>query len=487
MPNPAWHPAVEVFVADLLERTHRDFGRAYQAYALSFLATLALVFVLVIRPQEIWPSLEAFHLLDAFTALAALGVVIDFALGRQRNAYSPQLPFLAGFVGASYASSLVMLGREGLTLATTRSAIAAVVMLVVMYGARTLPRLRVLSSAIVLICLFVSGVAIHQGLQEPECIELLEDEGVEAGGVPDGRTCETKAICYKSDAKPGAEYGCERVGLFGTSSIERRVRWRGQLGDPNELSVFIGAVLPLLLAMAATVGSWWATGLALALVGLELYAVILTQSRGGQLVIGTVFAAYFVARYRYKGLLGGLLAVPVLLLGGREGAAADASSNERTELLYEGVNFVLQHPIFGLGINGFAEEMRLTAHNSYLLAAAELGMPGFFFWSGLIWTSIKVPITIVSRPPELVSRELRALSTALIVSFLGMSVGIFFLSFTFKQLLFVWLGMCGALYGIVKNEDPSFQLKVGIKDVIGIVTFDVVILVAIYVYTRATT
>ena len=44
---------------------------------MAFYATLALIFILVIRPQEIWPFLEAFHLINVATALATVGIVAD--------------------------------------------------------------------------------------------------------------------------------------------------------------------------------------------------------------------------------------------------------------------------------------------------------------------------------------------------------------------------------------------------------------------------
>jgi hypothetical protein len=454
--------------------------------AVAFVATFALVFVSIVRPMEIWPSLEALRLLDVLTALAALGVAIDFALGRQKNFYSLQLPFLLGFLLLSYGVSAVRLGGDGIDLATTRSLITSVFMLVVMYGARTLGRLRAIVTLLVVSCIFVAGVAVHQGLQEPQCIELMENgpDVIEIlGGRPDGRSCATRMGCYE-EGLPNTEYACERVGLFSTGSDYRRVRWRGQLADPNELSVFIGAVIPLTLTMAAATRKRYVIGLALAVIGLELYAVILTQSRGGQLVIATVFAAFFVGRYRTKGLLGLLLAVPVLLFGGREGLAAESSSEARTDLLYEGINIFARYPVFGVGINGFAEELGHTAHNAYLLAATELGMTGMLVWTGLLWASLKIPVTIVRNPPARLDPGIRTLAIGLIVSLLGMAVGIFFLSFTYKQLLFVWLGMCGALYGVVQNSDPAFRVRMGLKDCVGIVGFDVLLLTAIYAYTR---
>src|SRR5262249_33509164 len=206
---------------------------------------------------------------------------------------------------------------------------------------------------------------------------------------------------------PGMDYLCERIGLFDVISVGRRVRWRGQLNDPNELSVYIGAVIPLMIALATMKKRHVVTGLTVIAIGLCLWAVVLTQSRGGQLVVAAVLGAYCLSRFGMKGLvLGAVIAAPVLLLGGRSTGEADASSSERLELLYHGVTAFIQHPIVGIGVDRFAESEGMTAHNAYLLAAAELGFVGFFCWSGLLWTSLKIPITVLPTPPHALAPQL---------------------------------------------------------------------------------
>jgi O-antigen ligase len=138
----------------------------------------------------------------------------------------------------------------------------------------------------------------------------------------------------------------------------------------------------------------------------------------------------------------------------------------------------------GQGIDQFTDEHRITAHNAYVLAAVDLGVFGFFAWTGLLWTSIKIPLAIVRRPPLNLDPRLRAIAVALLVSLIGMSVGIFFLSFTYKQLLFVWLGIAGALYGAVKADDPTFDVSIGGKDIVGLFLGDLAMVGIIYVYTR---
>ena len=455
---------------------------------MAFFATFILIIVLVFRPQEIWPFLNAFRLLDVFTALAAIGVGIDFALRKLRHAYSPQLPFLVAFILCAYFTSGLFAGRQGITLATTRAVIAAVFMLAVTYGSRTPTRLHWLIGLIIGLATVVGAIAIHQGRTEPACLEipvLFDDtrEDDDFMGEPDGRTCENRGDCTKG-GRGDVDYECERLGMFHTVTVERRVRWRGQLSDPNELAVFLGATIPFLLAMITIYKRWVATVVCLALIVVALYAVILTQSRGGQLVVAVVFAVYFAMRYGVKGVIAaGILALPVVLLGGREGVNADASADERQGVLYDAITSFVRHPI-GQGIDQFTDEHRITAHNAYVLAAVDLGIVGFYAWTGLLWASLKIPITVMRRPPANLDPKLRAFAVALTVSLIGISIGIFFLSFTYKQLLFVWLGIAGALYGAVKDEDPTFEVRIGGKDIAGIVIGGLMMLGIIFVYTR---
>lgn len=466
---------------------------------MTFFASLALVVVLVIRPQEIRPALEALRLLDVCTGLVVLGMLVELALGKHRYLYSPQLPLVGGFIVVAYFVTALALGTSrGLTLGFNDAAVPAVSMLAVVYGASTLQRLRAMIWTLLLLAGFVAAVAVHQGSVSPVCIEqTADDDGVLQPDLDkvDGRVCGLPSDC-RQEGDNGAEWACERLGLFKTMSIHRRVRWRGQLGDPNELAVFVGGAIPLLFAVglplrnaASRRGPWAQRVLALvavAMIALGLYAVILSQSRGGQLVVLTVLMFMFISRFGKKGVVVALLAaLPVLLLGGREDA--EDSSTERIELLTEGVSLVIAHPLRGVGLDQFPDQVNspshLTAHNSYLLAVAETGFGGFFFWSGIVWTSLKIPIVAIKNVT--LSPEIRAIATSLLVSFTGIAVGIFFLSFTYKQLLFVWFGLAGALYLIVREADPTVRVRFGFKDAAGVAAADLLVITLLYVYTRA--
>jgi hypothetical protein len=451
--------------------------------------TLLLVFVSLLRPQEFIPALRPLSILNLCAAVAVLGLAFELTLGKQRPPWTPQLPWLAAFVAWSFLVTVRWVGSQGLSIVWESVGLSTIFMLVVAFSARTLPRFRAIAAMLVAIGAVLSAVCIHQAHQPAECIVIdTSGKGGETSGegTPDGRGCDSAWECER-DGHPNTTYECEKVGLFGTFTTGKRVRWRGTLGDPNELALAIGAILPFSLAFAAASRKFWVNVVTIVLLGASLVTVILTSSRGGQLVVLTVFGVYFVRRYGWKGLLvGALVAMPVLLYGGRAGEEADSSELERIDLLYEGMDMIRAHPLIGVGVEQFFENIptAMTAHNSYVLACAELGFPGSVLWMMLVYTSIKIPWTVLSRPPAGLDARVRPFALALLVSFLGILVGIFFLSFCYKAFLFIYFGLSGALYGVVRRASPEFDVHVTAKEIARVVVADVAVLAFVLVFSH---
>jgi hypothetical protein len=454
--------------------------------------TLLLVFVLLVRPQEFVPALQSLSLLNLCTAVAALGIVLDAAMGargEQTTAWTPQLPWLVAFVAWCVLVTVRRLGFDGVSVAWEFVGLSAIFLLVVALGAGTFGRLRALALLLVVVGAFIGATCVHQAQQEPQCIAIdaSSAEGERSGeGVPDGRACDCAWSC-EQQGKEHVSYACEKVGLFDTFTEGFRVRWRGTLGDPNELALALGAIMPLAFALRATTPSRSIRALLTGAVVLSLVVVVLTGSRGGQLVVLTVFGAYFVRRYGFRGaVVGALLALPVLLFGGRAGEEAESSSLERIDLLYEGMDLIRSYPVLGVGAGQFVDHAfnGMTAHNSYVLAAAELGLPGSVLWMMLVYVSIKIPWVLATHPPPQLDPRVRPFALALVVAFAGMLVGVFFLSFCYKTVLFVFFGMSGALYRVARRTCPGFDVRISPREVARVAVIDVAVLVFVLVYSH---
>jgi O-antigen ligase len=449
-----------------------------------------LVFVLLVRPQEFVPSLRSAGLLNVCAGVAALGIAIELALSKQAPPRSPQLPWLGAFVGWCFLVTVGRLGLGGFSIAWQHVGLSAVFLLVIALAAGSMARWRAIAALLVAIGVFLSCTCIHQSRQPPQCIAIdtSASEGERSGeGEPDGRDCDSAWTCEQEGA-PRTVYVCEKVGLFGTFTEGMRVRWRGTLGDPNELALALGAAMPLALAFASGPARRRSKVIVAVVIALALVCVVLTGSRGGQLVVLTVFGVYFVRRYGFKGaLVGAVLALPVLLFGGRAGEEAESSSAERIELLYLGMDMIRAYPVLGVGAGQFVDHAfnGMTAHNSYVLAAAELGLPGSLLWLMLVYSSVKIPWVVATRPPPELGENVRPFALALVVAFAGILVGVFFLSFCYKALLFVYFGLSGALYGAVRRACPSFDASISAKEVGRVVLADLAVLALVLAYSHA--
>ena len=454
---------------------------------------VALVVFIYARPQEFFERLRVLPLLHIFVGLALFGFALDVRVGNSKLRTTPQLPWIAAFF--VWSSFTVLVRAPGTAVEQMVAlAICLALYLLIAHGVQSFRGLHVVAASVLSMVLFVCGVGAHQAFAQTGCVIVDESVPGSSSGTPDGRPCETPRSCYSGDAEPSAEYQCEHIGLFGTTSIGRgRVRYRGVLQDPNELALAGGVGLPLAFAFGQAEKSSFMRRLLAALAfALVLVCVVLTESRGGQLVFLAVLAAYFINRVGLVGIaLGGVLALPLMLLGGRGGEDASSSTLERVECWSEALSMFRAHPFLGVGLGQFTEHHYMTAHNSYLLALAELGFPGMMLFSALLYLSAKVPYASLklmrstSAPETLAGATLtRAWAIGLLAAFIGLCVGIFFLSFTYHYVLWIYLGLSGALYSAVRRHVPSFRVRLTGVDLSLIAAINVTIIALVFFYAR---
>jgi O-antigen ligase len=171
---------------------------------------------------------------------------------------------------------------------------------------------------------------------------------------------------------------------------------------------------------------------------------------------------------------------------GRADASADDSTLARLGCACAGIKMLLSSPLLGVGYARFNEHHGQTAHNSYILAAGELGVPGALLFAFILYLAVKVPVTILrletAADPE--TRTVRALALAVLASFAGGAVGIFFLSWTYHYVLWIHIGLSGALFALVKHRHPAYACRLTLREALRIALAFAAMLVAWSWYIR---
>ena len=249
------------------------------------------------------------------------------------------------------------------------------------------------------------------------------------------------------------------------SDLVVRINWVGIFADPNDLALTFVMVVGIILAFLFGRTNFFARIFTIFILASLLYGIYLTNSRGGLLALMATVYFFFVRRTRkffWGGIIGGLLSFAVLFFGpSRTGMiqVGEASAYSRVELWYDGIMMMKSNPLFGVGFGMYTDKLPQTAHNSYILAGAELGFIGLFFWMALIYSSFKGMSIIQSRAPAFYNYALGLQS-----SLIGFCAASFFLSRTYVILPYMLFAFSGALMDITKNYDDSLDFRFTKRD-----------------------
>jgi O-antigen ligase len=171
-----------------------------------------------------------------------------------------------------------------------------------------------------------------------------------------------------------------------------RLRGLTFLNDPNDLAQFMVGLIPCMFF-------FWVKGkkirnfvFVIVPAATLFFGMYLTHSRGGMLAIMMVVV---VAGRKKLGVLpamigGGLLFIGISAAGFAGGRDISMESGaDRMDAWAAGLKMIRAHPIFGVGYGRFTDAHPLTAHNTVVLCAAELGLFGLFCWMLLMVPTVR--------------------------------------------------------------------------------------------------
>lgn len=146
----------------------------------------------------------------------------------------------------------------------------------------------------------------------------------------------------------------------------------------------------------------------------------------------------------------------------------------RKQLAQRGMMYMVQNPIFGVGLSNFSKsecaytvsaagrasvkDLRCAApHNSFVQAFSELGIPWLVLWSPLSLGGIVSPLVARRRMPrrwrgslDAEERFLYAAAGLFPVCMMGLASAAFFLSFAFLDVTFLWFAFGAGFHVAVR-------------------------------------
>jgi O-antigen ligase len=341
---------------------------------------IALSGVLIIRPEELFPLLDGLHLYYILIVCALLyyAPAITQEFRGNHLARCPLLVFVVGLLAAVVLSQVTNF-QFGKAFEEGQEFVKVVAYYLVLTVALNSPAaLRAFLNALVAFIVVQTALAL---LQYHEFIDI-----------------EALRPLQQRELDPDGEL-----------SIFDRLRGCGIYHDPNDLSLVLTAGMVVCLDRALRHGGsvrlLWA-----GLLACFVYALTLTQSRGGLLAVVAGLTGYFAGKYGVKRtILLVLVLAPVGLtvFAGRQTRFdlddGNDTSQHRVRIWSDGFELIPSHPLFGIGAGRYAEQCGLVAHNSFVHAYVELGLLGgglflaaFLLAAGAVWMARPCP----SLPPE---------------------------------------------------------------------------------------
>jgi O-antigen ligase len=227
----------------------------------------------------------------------------------------------------------------------------------------------------------------------------------------------------------------------GELGLDKRTRWINIFDGPGVFCVVYTIALPFLLHYLVFPFSWVTRFLSLVPTGLVMLAIFYTGSRGGYittLVLVGAFVAVRIGLSPVKLSILGAVAVVGVMLGPSYITSTRDSSNSaqhRVEMWAQGIEMVQQNPLLGIGRGTFAAYSgSLIAHNSAIEIMGEAGLPGFFFWTALIYCAVKTLMRAIREHPD---EKDRAYARALLLCIGGYLVSAMFVTLEYETFYFL--------------------------------------------------
>jgi putative inorganic carbon (HCO3(-)) transporter len=276
--------------------------------------------------------------------------------------------------------------------------------------------------------------------------------------------------------------------VTGDTIILPRLRSTGIFNDPNDLCLIL--VLGIGIAGCRWEESKSGQGILwLVPAAFFVYALSLTQSRGGLLGFLAGLLVFTWQRYGGKRAIGAalvLLPVMLLLFAGRQTKfdTSEGTAQDRIQLWSAGLGLFRQAPVFGIGMDNFFEEVGLVAHNSFVHCYAELGFVGGTIFLGIYYMLFTTFARLRKQGPDVLDPELARLQPYLMAVVVAQFVGMLSLSRPYVVSTYIMLGLSTAYFNLVTTPERRPLPAIDRQLVGRLALVSVVFLAAAYTFVR---
>lgn len=261
-------------------------------------------------------------------------------------------------------------------------------------------------------------------------------------------------------------------------------------GDPNDFCLMI---LPAILFAGHFVLSsprLWQKLLALISTATLFQAVSLTQSRGGMLGLMGGAAIWFVSRFGIKKsipyiVIGALVLLKMVTGRQMDFSMGSGSGQVRIQIWLTCISLIKSNPVLGVGPGELSQYTSYVAHNSFVQAFAELGLPGGLCFLGVFFSAGWCLYRTRPHPHSRVSPALWQLRHLMLAILIGTVVSMNALSRTYAMETFVVVGLASSYYFLISDEyrDTTIRADSRLFGLLVVVSITFLLLVYIKVMT----
>ena len=267
-----------------------------------------------------------------------------------------------------------------------------------------------------------------------------------------------------------------------TQGVDRIVGYDAPLtGNPNGLALTLNLILPLSVALFLIARRTLVRAGLLAVIALDVIAVVVTFSRTGFLTLATTFAMYlWKLRKRPEGgwavaaLLIAVVCIPLFSSSYLDRVSTiinkdsdpTGSAQARWSDMVAAANLVVRNPIVGAGVGtntlALNEERGpywLTVHNVYLQYAVDLGIPGLLLFILLLVRCINNARFVQQRSARVPAfQDFFYLAEAIQISLVAFAFAACFHTVAYELHVYYFAGLAVAAKAVYDSEERMTAL-----------------------------